>query len=257
MASRCPFAAWRPVPHHGGAMVANHGLILHVQEGNGGLQGWFSNPASGASSTFWVGKAGQLEQYTDSDVVAWAQSAGNGTYCSVESEGYASESLTGAQLEALSRLYAWGHATHGWPNALAERPGERGLGWHGMGGAAWGGHLGCPGESRKRSRSAILAVAFGGSPPPQGPAPAPPPEPSSPTAGPDHGVCDVTVPQLARGSVGPSVRALQVLLGGLQPDGDFGPLTEGRVRQYQAGAGLGVDGIVGAHTWGSLLGVPQ
>jgi peptidoglycan hydrolase-like protein with peptidoglycan-binding domain len=35
-------------------------------------------------------------------------------------------------------------------------------------------------------------------------------------------------------------------------DGDFGPETGGLVGQFQQGAGLVVDGIVGPQTWGAL-----
>ena len=158
----CPFATWKPVGNHGGPMSANLGLVLHVQEGNNGLAGWFNNPASDASSTWWVSKAGALEQYVDADVCAWAQGDGNSTYDSVETEGYHDEPLTAAQESTLARLYSWGATTYGWANALAEAPGQHGFGWHGMGGSDWGGHTGCPGDLRDARRGPILAVAFGG-----------------------------------------------------------------------------------------------
>jgi peptidoglycan hydrolase-like protein with peptidoglycan-binding domain len=67
----------------------------------------------------------------------------------------------------------------------------------------------------------------------------------------------VQVPQLEQGSTGPSVAALQTLLGGLTVDGVFGPLTHDGVVHFQAAHNLTQDGIVGVHTWGSLLGHPQ
>ena len=67
---------------------------------------------------------------------------------------------------------------------------------------------------------------------------------------------------LRKGAKGEHVRALQILLKGrgcngdmYEPDGDFGSRTQGAVKLYQQQAGLTVDGIVGAQTWGSLLGV--
>lgn len=65
------------------------------------------------------------------------------------------------------------------------------------------------------------------------------------------------VPELQENNTGDTVRACQTLLGGLAVDGIFGPLTLARVREYQQAHALGVDGIVGVHTWGSLLGHPQ
>ena len=169
----CPFAAWKPVGNHGGRMGAHIGLVLHVQAGNGSLAGWFNNPSAKASSTFWVSKAGALEQYVDADVTAWAQGTGNGEYNSVETEGYPDEPLTPAAEATLARLYAWGATAYRWPLVLSETPGQPGFGWHGMGARAWGGHTGCPGDLRKNRRQAILTAAGGG----QKPTPEPEPEP--------------------------------------------------------------------------------
>ena len=154
-----PFARAEPVPSHSGAMSAHQGLVLHVQVGNGDCYGEFSVPANQASSTWWVAKDGTLVQYVDSDMAAWTEAAGNFTWDSVETEGLPSESLTNAQILTLARLYVWGHQTYGWPLKNAETPQDTGFGWHGMGGVAWGGHFGCPGDLRKAQRAAILYVA--------------------------------------------------------------------------------------------------
>jgi hypothetical protein len=86
--------------------------------------------------------------------------------------------------------------------------------------------------------------------PPVPQTPAPPPAPTQRT-------CTVNLPVLQQGAKGPPVRALQVLLGGLNADADFGPRTHSRLVAWQKQAGLAADGIVGAHTWGALLGAPQ
>lgn len=161
-----PFAKWLPVPNHSGNMSAHNGLILHVQAGNGSCYGLFSNPSYEASSTFWVGKDGTLEQYVDTDQIAWAQASGNGVFNSVETEGVPTEPLTDAQVQTLGQLYKWGMDTYGWPAQLTDDPNGAGFGWHGMGGAAWGGHTGCPGDLRKAQRQAILDIAIGGTPAP-------------------------------------------------------------------------------------------
>ena len=152
-------AAYLPVGNHSGVMSENLGLIDHVQQGLGGLFGWFNNPSSGSSSTWWVSKTGQIEQYGDSNTTMWAQMAGNTSYCSVESEGYDNERDTDQQILAKATIYVAGVRWHNWPLALAEAPGMRGFGWHGMGGSAWGGHLGCPGDLRKAQRGAVLYIA--------------------------------------------------------------------------------------------------
>jgi len=68
--------------------------------------------------------------------------------------------------------------------------------------------------------------------------------PASPEASP---------PTIRQGDQGDAVQMLQALLGGLDVDGQFGPLTAAAVRQYQGENGLTVDAIVGPATWGALL----
>jgi peptidoglycan hydrolase-like protein with peptidoglycan-binding domain len=67
---------------------------------------------------------------------------------------------------------------------------------------------------------------------------------------------DPDTPQLARGSSGAEVSALQqglVRIGGaVSPgpvDGEFGPRTDASVRDYQKSRSIAVDGIVGNQTW--------
>lgn len=61
---------------------------------------------------------------------------------------------------------------------------------------------------------------------------------------------------LRRGSTGEDVRALQRLLKGiwstLEVDGDYGPTTEARVKDFQRSHNLIVDGIVGEDTLKAL-----
>jgi len=56
-------------------------------------------------------------------------------------------------------------------------------------------------------------------------------------------------PTLRKGSTGPYVVSLQNSLGVFPADGDFGSITDGAVRGFQAAAGLSVDGVVGTNTW--------
>jgi hypothetical protein len=140
-------------------MDAHLGLVLHVQVGDGSCYGEFDNPANQASSTWWISLTGQLEQYVDADMAAWTEAAGNFTWDSVETEGTPDQPLTTAQVQTLARLYVWGHQQYGWPLILSESPPAPGLGWHGMGGLAWGGHFGCPGDLRQAQRAEALYLA--------------------------------------------------------------------------------------------------
>lgn len=155
-----PAARSDPVRSHGGAMSTHLGLILHVTTNWSDPGPFFANPANQASSNWWVRRDGMLEEYVDADLRAWAQAEGNATYDSVETDGTPDVPLSPAQVETLAHLYAWGHQTYGWPFRLAERPGDAGLGWHGMGGSAWGGHPFCPGDLRRNQRQQILDRAL-------------------------------------------------------------------------------------------------
>lgn len=253
----CPFATWKPVRGHGGTMASHLGLVLHVQQGNNSLAGWFNNPTAGASSTWWVSKTGVLEQYVDAALSAWAQASGNSTYNSIETEGYVQEPLTPQQEATLARLYTWGHTTYGWPYSLSESPGQKGFAWHGMGGSGWGGHTGCPGDLRKNRRQSILNVAAGSggtAPTPPKPAPVPP----KPVAG---------VPPLhvdyfgkSHNSTVPDVRTYQQQLKNrgwaIGVDGQFGPQSESITIQYQREKHLTADGLVGPQTWNSVFTAP-
>lgn len=167
-----PGARWEPVPSHSGPMSEHLGPIEHVQVGNGDCYGEFDNPGNQASSTLWFPKVGTHVQYVDGDLIAWTQAAGNDSYNGWEFEGYPNEPLNQNQILNAARCYVAGHAQYGWPLVLAEAPGQPGFGWHGMGGAAWGGHYDCPGDVRKPQRLAILYIASLVINPPA-PAPAP------------------------------------------------------------------------------------
>lgn len=88
------------------------------------------------------------------------------------------------------------------------------------------------------------------------PAP-PPPAPNPIPSPPIQEIVTVQLPQLEMGLNGAPVAAVQKLLGGVTVDGIFGPLTRDAVVHFQTASHLVTDGIVGAHTWGSLLGHPQ
>ena len=137
------------------------GLILHVQEGNGAAGNWFSNPqCNNASSHWWVGKDGRIEQYLDPDThQSWAQGQGNSEYHSVETEGFTGEPMTPAQIAGVATIYKWGMVHFGWSARIANTVGSKGLGVHSMGGEAWGGHLGCPGNLRRAQRGLIIQAA--------------------------------------------------------------------------------------------------
>lgn len=156
-----PHIVDRPVDNHGGPMREHLGLVLHVQVGDNSLYERFNDPATQVSSTWWTAKNGIIERYVPTDLTAWAQAAGNGEYNSVETEGYPNEPLTLAQIAAIAHIMRHGHARYHWPYKVVNRPGRRGLIWHGAGRNLWGGHPDCPGDIRKSQRGLIVALAAG------------------------------------------------------------------------------------------------
>jgi len=147
--ARMPGAKWRPIPvnHTNGGQESVRGVVVHIMDGTyAGTDSWFRNPAARASSHFGTSRAGELCQWVDTADRAWAQAAGNRTWLSVENEGKGGDELTDAQLDANARVLAWAHEKYGVPLKLADGPDDKGLGYHAMGGSAWGGHTSCPGS---------------------------------------------------------------------------------------------------------------
>lgn len=160
--ARFPGAEWiGPTPNMTpGGQEDVHGLVLHIQDGTeDGSEAWFKNPSAQASSHFLNPKTGGLRQLVDTSDRAWAEVAGNRHWVSIENEGTPPDALTASQIENAAQLLAWLHATYNTPLISTDDPNGQGLGWHGMGGDAWGGHFDCPGEPIKAQRPQILARA--------------------------------------------------------------------------------------------------
>lgn len=259
--TRIPGADWRPVRNYTPNSVTRppRGLVLHTAVGSyEGTISWCNNPASSVSCYAVIAKDGRMAQLVDLDNKAWTQAAGNADWIGVEMEGN-QEPLTGPQLQTVARLYAWLVQTYGVPLAKTDSPTGRGLGWHGMGGSAWGGHFQCPGPAMVAQRDEILRVAGALL---NQPVPTPTPPPANPwadlyRAAHELGLRFANGATLRRGDTGPSVRDLQFALvaGANQSvtvDGQFGAQTELGVKNVQRFMHLTVDGICGLNTRAAL-----
>lgn len=143
-----------------GGQAATYGVVMHIMEGTlSGTDSWFRNNSSQSSSHFGIGKKGEIWQWVDTADRAWAQMSGNSAWLSIEHEGKSGESLTAAQLSSSARVMAWMHTEHGIPLVVSDSVADRGIGWHGMGGAAWGGHTSCPGNPIRAQRPEIIRQA--------------------------------------------------------------------------------------------------
>jgi hypothetical protein len=146
---RLSSATWRPISinYTPGGMGAIRGVVIHIMEGTlAGTDSWLRNPVAQVSAHFGTGKGGDLYQWVDTADRAWAQVNGNPNWISVENEGMSGQTLTDAQLNRCADVLRWAHEVHGVPLQLADGPNGAGLGYHALGGAAWGGHYDCPGS---------------------------------------------------------------------------------------------------------------
>ena len=234
-----PGAKWCPITYRAEAGKFSGGNPLgylpHVQQGNGSLFGYFNRLTSPNRlfSTAWIAKDGHSEQYTELTGKPWAQAAGNATYWAFECEGYVGEPLTAAQINTLA---VW-HNYLGVPDVLANAPGQRGIGLHRMGGAAYGGHS-CPGPIRQGQRDLIIARAVAL----RVPKPLPPvPHPPVPTG---------RIILAVDGVFGPQSRMRLQQWAGVAMDSVLGPISW-RAVQKKLG-NLVVDGAPGRKTWTRL-----
>jgi hypothetical protein len=237
-------------------MLDHRGLVLHIQQGTeAGSEAWFKDPASQASAHFLNPKTGPLRQLVDTDDRAWAEMRGNWYWVSIENEGYSGQQLTASQLENAARLLAWLHTTYQVPLQSTDDPNGHGLGWHGMGGDAWGGHFDCPGDPIKAQRGQIIARAQAilgqPTPPPSGGGSKTYIPPAFPTG-------------LHPDGTSPSAKPLQQALkatGWLAKDvvlsDHYGPLTQHAVAGFNAkhnlnDTGLTYDPAIGPRGWALL-----
>lgn len=166
-----------PDSNWGGSIVRPPmGMVVHIAEGSfQGTISWQRNPDADVSSYFVVSKLGEIVQMLDLDLMAWTQAAGNPTWIGVENEGFATGQFTPAQTTANARIFAWLVGLYPTiPYQVSNSPSTKGCGWHGMGGAAWGGHYGCPGTNNVALLPSIVAQAQqinggGPTPPPSTP----------------------------------------------------------------------------------------
>jgi hypothetical protein len=254
-----PGAEWiGPTPNqYPNGMEAHRGLVLHIQDGTeAGSEAWFENPQAQASSHFLAPKAGGLRQLVDTDSASWTEMEGNRFWVSVECEGLGGDSLTPAQIEAVAQLLAWLHTAYAVPLVNTDDPNGSGLGFHAMGGAAWGGHLSCPGDAVLAQRPAILARAaqiVGAAPTPAPkPAPAPAPAPAAPAWPGEY--LSLRTPMQHDANVQTWQQRMHDRGWSITVDGWYGLASESVCAAFQQdcsahGWPLTADGIVGPATW--------
>lgn len=124
------------------------GFVLHIAVADWTVpqaRAYFAvpRPANPVSCTFYVAYDGTWAQFLPTDVVAYTQANGNANYTSAETAGVGDDPWTDEQLTTLAYLAARQSREHGWELRTMTAPGQEGIGYHAIGGAAWGGHP-CP-----------------------------------------------------------------------------------------------------------------
>lgn len=172
--ARMPGAIWKPISKSRAARRKGRGICLHVAVSEAAsLHGYFSGATS--DSHFYVRKDGTIEQYVDTDLVAYANAAGNSSLISVETQGGVTnadrEPWTPAQVAALARIVRWSADIDGFPLQPMpdSRPASRGVGYHKLGCRPWvvsGGELWssatgkiCPGAGKIAQIPQVIAQA--------------------------------------------------------------------------------------------------
>jgi hypothetical protein len=143
---------------------AMSGVLMHTMDGDlPGTVSWFNNAKAEASAHFGIAQDGSIHQFgpIGKGWIAWHAKGANATWYGIEHADHRNPALplTPEQVTASAQLVECLAAFAGFPLAVADSPGGRGYGWHGMGGAAWGNHPDCPGPVRKRQRGAVITAA--------------------------------------------------------------------------------------------------
>lgn len=169
--------------------------------------------------------------------------------------GQGGDSLTDAQLDRNAQVLAWAHEKYDVPLQVAKSPSGRGLGYHAMGGDAWGGHTSCPGTKIVAQLSEIVKrakaiVGTGGGSTPTTPAVDEDAFPGASKFGP--GANNAYVTRLGQ---------MLVKRGGKRfyttgPGPKWGSADQNATRAFQQAqgwTGADADGIPGATTWKLLV----
>ena len=250
-----------PASNFANKLATKIGTVTHVIVGSASSAiAEFTTPNSQLSAHFVIAGPGdphyadgQIIQLLDTNVIAFAQAAGNWppiSYVAKEFGGFPTEPMSAAQLESSARIDAWASVVHGFPLKALVPHGTPGCTTHcnpnGTPDPAWGNHS-CPGVIRLGQIPGVVARAqqiVHGTP--------------QPTPNPSGGF--VNVPTLSAGSSGLWVRSVQALCRDkfqqtIVIDGGFGPLTTKAIQNVQAFFGVEADGVVGPTTWEILLGL--
>jgi hypothetical protein len=155
----------RPFPTDNGSWGSGDmmGVVLHTMVGNlPGTVSWFNNPGSMASAHFGIAQSGEIFQFgpIGKGWESWHAAAANRAWYGIENADNQNPAnvLTPQQLISNAQLCEFLSWFAGFPLTVSNSASVKGVGWHGMGGNAWGGHLDCPGTVRRMQIPDIIRL---------------------------------------------------------------------------------------------------
>ena len=126
--------------------ITHKRVVIHIESGTeSGTQAWFNNPSAQVSAHFGNPKVGPMQQFVDTDEMAYHCAEFNPSSIGIENEGLSGEILTANQLKNLRNVLNWIHRVHGTPLIYTGDPNVAGVIGHGHLPEGNLSHPNCPG----------------------------------------------------------------------------------------------------------------
>ncbi len=126
--------------------IGHRRIVIHIEQGSeSGTDNWFHNPASYVSAHFGNPRVGRLQQFVDTDQMAYHCAQWNGDSIGIEHEGYSGQRLNANQLKNLRALLLWIREVHKTPLNFVTTPYLPGVIGHGHLPEGTLSHPNCPG----------------------------------------------------------------------------------------------------------------
>ncbi len=129
--------------------ISHFRTVVHIEQGSEtGTQAWFDNPGSQVSAHFGIPRSPfkRIQQFVDTDEMAYHCAKFNETSIGIEHEGFAGQKLNFWQRRRLRGLLIWLNHVHGIPLVFTNDPTVSGVIGHGRLPEGYLSHPGCPGE---------------------------------------------------------------------------------------------------------------
>ena len=138
--------------------IGHRRIVIHIEQGSeSGTDNWFHNPRAYVSAHFGNPRIGRLQQFVDTDQMAYHCAQWNGDSIGIEHEGYSGQRLNPNQLNNLRRLLLWLRRVHGMELTFTVNPNSRGVIGHGHLPEGSLSHPNCPGGPVLVQVNALLA----------------------------------------------------------------------------------------------------